>query len=511
VRKIKEALRLRYACGLGIRQIAKSLGLSNSTVSELIRRAAAAGLGWPLPEDLDEAALEARLYPGNPEGQPGRPAPDWGRVHLELRRKGVTLQLLWFEYRQTYPDGYQYSRFCELYRFWRKKVDVVMRQHHRAGEKMFVDWAGVMVKIVNRESGEIWEASVFVAVLGASSYAYAEVCRDQTLPCWIAAHTRAVEHFGGVPEIVVPDQPRTAVKDPCYYEPDLNPTYQEWAAHYGTVVIPARPRKPRDKAKVESGVLQTERWVLAPLRDRTFFSVGEANEAIKEATRGVNDRPFQALPGTRRTAYETLDRPALKPLPPARYVYADWLKARVNIDYHVEVDKSYYSVPYQLVGEQVDVRLTATTVEALHKGRRVASHARTHKERCYSTHTAHMPSAHRRHAEWTPGRLVGWANTAVGPNAGELVQQILKTRPHPEQGYRSCLGLMRLARRYGPERLEAASQRALNLKAYAYRHVKSILEKGLDRQPLPEPAEASAGSHANVRGSRYYAAQKGVM
>lgn len=510
MRKIKEALRLRYACGLGIRRIAKSLGLSHSTVSELMGRAATAGLGWPLPDDLDEMALEACLYPGNPEGQPERPGPDWHRVHLELRRKGVTLQLLWLEYRETYPDGYQYSRFCELYRLWRGKVDVVMRQHHRAGEKMFVDWAGATVRIVDPESGEIRQAPVFVAVLGASSYAYVEICQDLTLPYWITAHTRAVEYFAGVPEIVVPDQPRTAVKSPCSYEPDLNPTYQEWAVHYGTVVIPARLRKARDKAKVESGVQQAERWALAPLRHRAFFTVAEANRAILETTRALNDKPFQALPGTRRTLYETLDRPALKPLPPTPYVYADWLKARVNIDYHVEVDKSYYSVPYQLVGERLDVRLTVATVEVLHKGRRVASHARTYKQRSYSTEPAHMPAAHRQHAEWTPQRLIEWARTTVGPQTGELVEQILKTRPHPEQGYRSCLGLMRLARQYGPERLEAASGRALKLEAYAYRHVKSILEKGLDRQPLAETSDAAAGTHANIRGPRYYATRKGV-
>lgn len=421
------------------------------------------------------------------------------------------MQLLWFEYRQAHPDGYQYSRFCELYRFWRKKVDVVMRQQHRAGEKMFVDWAGATVKIVNRDSGEIREAPVFVAVLGASSYAYAEAYEDQTLPCWISAHTRALEHFGGVPEVVVPDQPRTGVKDPCRYEPDLNPTYQEWAMHYGTVVIPARPAKPRDKAKAESGVLQMERWVLAPLRNRTFFSVQEANEAIREATRVLNDRPFQALPGTRRKLYETVDRPALRPLPQARYVYAEWRKARVNIDYHVEVEKSYYSVPYQLAGEQVDIRLTAATVEVLHKGRRTAAHPRSYKAHSYMTLPDHMPAAHRKHAEWSPERLISWAKTSVGPHAGELVEQILKTRRHPEQGYRSCLGLMRLARRYGPERLEAACQRALSLKAYVYRHVKSILEKGLDRQPLLDPVEVTVGTHANVRGAKYYAAQKGVI
>lgn len=348
MRKIKEALRLHYACALSIRQIAKSLGLSHSTVSELLQRAAAAGVVWPLPDDLDEAVLEARLYPGNPEGQPDRPPPDWQRIHLELRRKGVTLQLLWLEYKGIWPDGYQYSRFCELYRLWRRKLDVVMRQQHRAGEKMFVDWAGLTVRIVDPESGEIREAPVFVAVLGASSYVYAEAYLDQTLPCWITAHTRAVEHFGGAPEIVVPDQPRTAVRSPCFYEPDLNPTYQEWAVHYNTVVIPARPRKPRDKAKVESGVGQVERWALAPLRHRTFFSLAEANRAIREATRLLNERPFQELTGTRRSLFETLDRPALKSLPPTPYVYADWLQARVNIDYHIEVEKNYHSVPYQL-------------------------------------------------------------------------------------------------------------------------------------------------------------------
>ena len=510
MRKIREALRLHLGLGLSLRQTAQSLSVAYSTVADLMHRAKAAELTWPLSEDLDDAALEKLLYPGN-QGRPRtRPEPDWNWVHRELSRKGVTLELLWLEYRQEHPDGYQYSQFCAHYQRWCEKLDVVLRQHYRAGEKMFVDYAGTTVPVRAR-GGAIRQAYIFVAVLGASNYTYAEAHGAPDLPSWIGGHVRAFEFFGGVPEIVVPDNPKTAVKLPCWYEPDLNPTYQEMAAHYGTVVIPARPRRPRDKAKVEAAVLVVERWILAALRHRTFTGVTELNEAIWELLDRLNDRPFRKLPGSRRSLFETLDKPALKPLPPTPYEFAEWKKAKVNIDYCVEVFGNYYSVPYQLVREVVDVRITAHTVEVFHKGRRVASHPRLTGKGASRVDDSHRPASHRAYLEWTPSRIVNWARS-VGPNTAKLIETILKDRPHPEQGYRSCLGILRLGKRYPRERVEAAAQRALAVRAHSYRSVKSILEKGLDQQPLESPQHPLAlPDHANLRGPGYYAPAEGSV
>ncbi|MEW6439287.1 MAG: IS21 family transposase, partial [Pseudomonadota bacterium] len=392
------------------------------------------------------------------------------KIHRELRRKGVTLQLLWQEYKQDHPDGYQYSQFCEHYRRWRRTIDITMRQEHRAGEKLFVDWAGQTVGVVDSATGEIRQAYIFVAVLGASNYTYAEASWTQDLASWIAAHTRAFEFFGGTPAIIVPDNLTTGVSRPCRYEPDINPAYHDLAQHYGTVVIPARVRKPKDKAKVENGVLQVSRSILAELRNRTFFSLSELNQAIREGLETLNYRPFQKLEGSRYSHYISLDRPALKPLPTERYEFAQWKKARVNIDYHIEVDANYYSVPYQLIRRQVDVRLTSTTVEVLYKGKRVASHGRLYDKGRYSTVFEHRPPAHQKYLQWTPERLINWANT-IGPDTAQMVQTIMRRRPVPEQGFRSCLGLFRLGKRYSPERLEAACARALALGAYSYKSV----------------------------------------
>jgi len=511
MRKIKEILRLKHELGLGLRQIARSQGLSHSTVSDYLARAEAAGITWPLPEDLDEAAVEARLFPGHgEEPRRRRPEPDWAWVHRELRRKGVTLQLLWLEYKQEHPDGYQYSRFCDLYHRWRQTLDIPLRQVHRAGEKVFVDWAGQTVPVVDPATGEVREAYVFVGALGASNYTYAEASFSQDLRAWILAHCRMFEFFGGVPRIVVPDNPKTAVTQACRYEPGLNRSYEEMAAHYGAVVLPARPKKPRDKAKVETAVQMVERWVLAPLRHRTFFSLAELNRAIREGIEALNDRPFQKLAGSRRTLFEALDRPALLPLPARRYEHAEWKRATVNIDHHVEVDHNYYSVPHRLVRREVEVRLTATTVEVLHRGQRVASHVRSYGRGQYLTDERHRPAAHQRHLEWTPSRLIRWAE-AVGPETARLVRTLLETRPHPEQGYRSCLGIIRLGRRFGSARLEAACGRALLLGALSYRSVRSILEKGLDRLPLEAPGQPPAPiRHPNLRGARYYGDEGGA-
>lgn len=511
MRQVYDVLRLKWGAGLSERQIAQSLGLSRPTVANYIQRAQAAGLSWPLPDGLDEAALEARLFPPpTPKGAVAHLAPDWAIVHQELKRKGVTLLLLWQEYKAQTPGGFQYSWFCQAYRAWAAKLDVVMRQSHRAGEKLFVDYAGQTLPIVNAQSGEVHEAQVFLAVLGASNYTYAEVTWTQSLPDWIASHVRTFQALGGIPEIVVPDNLKAAVHRAHRYEPELNRTYAEMAHHYGVAVIPARALRPRDKAKVEVGVQVAERWILARLRNETFFSLPQANEAVQALLRDLNTRPFKKLPGSRQSLFDSLDRPALHPLPAQPYAYAEWKRARVNIDYHVEVEGHYYSVPYTLVKQQLDVRLTPHVVELLFKGKRVASHRRSHLKGRHTTVTAHMPKAHQHYAEWTPKRLIEWAATS-GVATSRVVETILESRPHPQQGFRSCLGIMRLGKRYGTQRLEAACRRALKIGACSYKSIESILKQGLDQTPLPTRVKANTPvDHDNIRGPQYYQSDEGA-
>ena len=506
MRRIRQVLRLAFESGLKGRQIARSLSMSPATVGEYLRRARLAGLSWPLPGELDDAELEARLFPPPPKRtRAPRPLPDWAEVHCEFKRKGVTLMLLWEEHKSVHPEGLQYSQFCERYRRFAKTLNWVMRQHHRAGEKLFVDYAGQTVGIVERATGEVHEAEIFVAVLGASNFTYVEATWTQTLPDWCASHIRTFEYMGSVAELLVPDNLKSAVISPSRYEPGLNATYLALAEHYGTAILPARVRKPRDKAKVENGVLLAERWILARLRNETFFSLAELNRAIAALREALNDKAFKKLPGSRRSQFERLERPAMKPLPAGRYVYAEWSKARVSIDYHVEVDGHYYSVPYQLIGKQLDACSSAHTVELLHGARRVASHRRSHAKGHHTTVPEHMPKRHREYASWTPERLVRWA-AASGVATAELVTTIMASRAHPQQGFRSCLGIMRLGKSVGPERLEAACRRALDIRAHSYKSVQSILKNRLDEKPLPLPQAPAAEPivHDNIRGAKYY-------
>jgi transposase len=379
-----------------------------------------------------------------------------------------------------------------------------MRQNHKAGEKLFVDYAGQTMPVVDPSTGEVKEAQIFVATLGASNYTYAEATWTQSLPDWIASHIRAWEFIQGVTELTIPDNIKQGVTAASYYEPDLNRTYHDLSLYYGTAILPARVRKPKDKAKVENGVQGVEQRILAPLRHRTFFSLAELNQAIRELLIEYNERPFQKLPGSRRTLFETVDKPALKPLPERRYEYAEWKKAAVNIDYHVEVDGRYYSVPYQLVRQRVEVRLTSTIVECFHNGKRVASHIRSSRKGCHTTQKEHMPKSHQQYLEWSPERLVKWAGKTGGSTA-VVVESIMASRVHPQQGFRSCLGIMRLGKQYGAERLEAACNRALATGAMSYKSIASILKCGLDRRPVSEKqVELPCIEHANVRGPQYY-------
>ena len=508
MRKIKEVLRL-HSLGLAQRQIARSCWIGQSTVSEYLKAAETASLKWPDPADWDDARIAAALLPCNVPGalRSRLPEPDYTGIHAELKKhKHLTLQLVWEEYRAVHPDGYGYSRFCELYQRWRRGQEVVLRQEHRAGEKLFVDYAGKSIAVRDRVTGERREAQLFVAVAGASSYTFAEATWTQGLADWIGSHIRAFGFLGGVTEIVVPDNLKSGVTKTCRYEPGVNVTYEEMAGHYGVAVVPARPRKPRDKAKVEAGVLLVERWILAALRKRTFFSLGEVNEAIAGLLTRLNQRAFRKREGSRQSLFLTLEKPVLRALPAERYQYGEWKTARVNIDYHVEIGNHFYSVPYTLTQQEVEVRATASTVEIFHRGRRVASHLRSYADHNASTLHEHRPKSHQKHLEWTPSRLLEWAQT-IGAATAELFDRIMAGKRHPEQGYRSCLGILRLASQYPKERVEAAARRAIALNACTYQSVKSMLKNKLDALP-PEPESASVPKppldHPNLRGPEYF-------
>jgi transposase len=506
MRKLKEVLRLRFELGLGQRQIARSCAIGYGTVHEYLKRAQVASITWPLPEGWDDRRLEEALFGPTARRlyESHKPTPDFARLHEELQRHPhLTLQLAWEEYRQAHPDGYGYSRFCELYQQWRQRLDVVLRQEHPAGEKLFVDFAGATIPVHDPQGGPVRQASLFVAVLGASNYTYAEATGSQGLKDWIGAHIRTFEFLQGVPKLVVPDNTRSGVSRACRYEPDLNRTYHELAMHYGVAVLPARPAKPRDKAKVEVGVQIVERWIVAALRHRRFFSLAELNAAIQERLEALNQRPFRKRPGCRASLFQELDRPALQPLPTERYEFHEWSKARVNIDYHVEFDRHYYSVPYVLTGQLVEIRSTLTTLEIFHRGQRVASHPRSSQNYQATTNPEHRPKSHQQHLAWPPSRLVSWAQS-VGTSTAQLFATILQSKPHPQMGYRSCLGILRLGQRYSNQRLEAAARRALATGACSYPSVKSILERSLDRQPLESPSPRPPLEHSNLRGPAYF-------
>ena len=502
MRKIREVMRLRYEQHCNHRDIARSVKCSASTVSTYLQRAKAAGLSWPLPEALDDEQLYARLFPPL-EAVPARPLPNCQQLHQALKRKGVTLLLLWYEYREQQPNGIGYSRFCELYHEFAGQLHPTLRLTHVAGDKLFVDYAGLTVPWVEASTGEIKQADIFVAVLGASNYTYVQASTSQSLADWIEAHVNAFTFFGGVPNTLVPDNLKSGISQAHYYDPDINPTYQDLANHYGVAVIPARVATPKDKAKVEVGVQGIERWLLAPLRHHTFFSVAEINAALKPLLQAYNARAFQQLPGSRYSQYLELDRPALKPLPTTAYQYATWKKAKAGIDYHVAIDKHYYSIPYQYLKKVIQVRISTKTIECFYQGQRIALHARQFKSG-HTTLVEHMPPHHQAYVQWTPQRLMAWAKQ-IGSQTEALIQAVIESRPVPQQAYRACLGILRLAKHYGNERLESAAKRALAIGAIRYKHIESILKKGLDKIPLAQSSTSpSLGHHANVRGAEYY-------
>lgn len=507
MRKIKEILRLHFEQKLGQRQIARSANVSQSTVHEYLARMKAAGLRWPLGEEWNEERLEQVLFPPGeaPARMPQRVQPDFHYIRQQLKQhRDLTIELLWQEYREQHPDGYCYSRFCKLYGRWKKQQDVVLRQDHRPGEKLFLDWAGATIPIYHRD-GSITAAPLFVSALGVSCYTYAEAVTDQQMANWLKVQMNALEFYQGCPQLLVPDNTKTGVTRACIYEPDLNPTYQEFAMHYRVGVMPARPRKPRDKAKVESAVQVVQRWIVMRLRHRRFLSIREANESIGELLTELNNRPFRKRRDECRSSlFAKIDRPALQALPAERYDLSLWSQARVNIDYHVAYDDNWYSVPYTLTGQHVEVRSTPTTVEIFHRGERVASHLRSRERNKAVTQHEHRPRSHQAHLEWPPSRMVNWA-ASVGAHTAQLVQRMLDDKPHPEMGYRACLGIIRLAQKYSTARMETAAERALLTGAVSYKSVKSILRNGLDTQPSRSIAPPRISpEHENLRGPEYF-------
>ena len=499
MRKIREVLRLKFEAGLSDSRIAQAIGSARSTVQECLRRAKAAGIGWPLPQEFDEALLQARLYRREVPLTRG-PLPDFAKLAAELKRPGVTRLLLWQEYKAAHPEGWQYSVFCDQYRRWLATQDLVLRQHHVPGEKCFVDYAGQTVGLTDRATGEVRQAQIFVAVLGASSYTYAEATWTQQLPDWLGSHVRALRFFGGVPRAIVPDNLKSGVTKAHRYEPELNPAYQDFAEHYALAILPARVRKPRDKAKVEVAVQVVERWILARLRDRTFFCLAELNAAIGELLKYLNTRPFKRRDGCRQELFEAIERAALRPLPERAYTFATWKKARVHLDYHVEVERAYYSVPYKLIGKSVDVRLSAHTLEIFYQQKLVAAHARSTHRGHFATVADHRPERHASVIEPTHERLLARAAT-VGPATVAVLEHQRLKRRHPEEALRANLGILRLARDFTPEALEAAAARALDLKVYSYRALRALIAA----KPVEAAEQRSlALEHENVRGEQYF-------
>ena len=501
MKKLKEVARLFLDLKLGVRPIARACNISTSTAHIYTDRLKELTVPYQELSVLGDDALEELLFPEE-EKVPTKPLPDFVYLSKELTKKGVTLQLLHEEYKKEHPDGYERSRFFALYHDWLKKADPVMRFTHKAGEKLFVDFSGDKPHYQDPKTGALIEAEFFVAVLGASSYLFAVAVADQKEENFIGALTRGLERYGGSPALIVLDNAKVAVTHACYYEPELNKTFAAWAAHYGVGVIPTRVAKPRDNAKAENGVLQAQRRILASLRNRTFFSLTELNEAIREEVKKLNERPMAAIGKSRYDLFCELDKPALHPLPDERYVITAWKKAKIHIDYHVDVEKTYYSAPYTLIGEEVDISYTYTMVEIYHKGRRVASHMRVHKRGAFVTDPSHMPHEHRNFLEWTPERIKLWGEK-IGTHTRRLMEAIMEHRVHPEHGFRSCLGIVRLAKLYTPERVEEACKRALDLQAYNYKSVKSLLEHGLEKVS-PAIREKIIPLHDNVRGKSYY-------
>jgi transposase len=502
MRQLRHLLRLS-SDGVSVRDISDVLGIARSTVQDSIGRAAAAGLSWPLPADLADDVLEGRLFAraGVKQGQRRRPEPDWSVIAVEVKKPGVTLSLLWEEYRAVHPEGYAFSRFCDLFRGFERRLTPTMRQVHIAGDKVFVDYSGKKLPVVDRKTGEIREVEIFVGVLGASSYTFAEATWTQTLPDWIGSHVRMFAFFSGVPRLIVPDNLKSGVNKPSFYDPEINRSFGRMAAHYGVGVLPARPKRPKDKAKVEAGVRFAQTCILGRLRNQTFFSLEEANAAIQGAVERINTHVMKRLGQSRRDLFEAMERPALAALPSEDYEFAEWRLARVSTDYHVEFERYFYSVPHSFIRQQVDVRATSRTIGIFLKGKRIAAHQRRYGGARFGTDPNHMPSSHRRYAEWSPERFQRWG-ASIGPQTEGLMIAILSSRPHPEQGFRTCLGVLNLYREIDAQKAEAVSTRAVEISGLNCKSISALIKTY--KAPRHSDESAAVGEHANLRGPSYF-------
>jgi transposase len=504
MRKISEILRLRYELKCSYRDIARSQHIGITTVSEYLARAKAAEVTWPLPESMTEQDLYSQLFLPSKNTAELKPLPDWEWVYRELRKKGVTLQLLWREYREIHTGGLSYSQFCDRYRAYTKATTPVMRQIHKGGEKTFVDYAGMTVPWIDPVAGEVHEAQIFVGCLGASQFTFAEATATQGLPHWIQSHVRMWEYFGGVSTVVVPDNLKSGVTKTHRYDPDVNANYQLLGEHYGFAIVPARVYEAKDKAKVENVVGCIERQILAPMRHITFTSISEINAAIKPRLSAFNQQSFQKMKTSRLALFNEVDKPALKFLPVEKYQYVEWERAKIHIDYHFVFDDHYYSVPYKYIHKEVEVRASANTIECFYQGKRLASHPRNYRKYKHSTLQEHMPPAHRAHADWTPERMKRWANK-IGPHTMNFIDHLILSRAFPEQAYRSCLGVLRLSSKYGENRLENACAIAYQSGATRYQQVELILKNKLDDASHSHATnEPIISSHENIRGPDYY-------
>ncbi len=512
MRQLRELLRLRYEAKLSMRQINASTKISIGKIQSILKQAEQLNLQWPLPDDMDDRELAQKFYPqADTRISKNFQQPDWSVVHQELKKKGLTRQLLWEEYTQQYPNScYSYSQYCDRYEHWRKQQKRSMRQTHRAGEKLFIDYCGPTVPIVDRHTGEIKEAQIFVAVFGASNYTFAEATASQKLKDWLYSHVRAFNFFDGLPELLIPDNLRSGVSKACRYEPELNLSYQQLAAHYQVVVIPARPYKPKDKSKAEVGVQIVERWIIARLRHQTFFSLHELNQSIKALLVDLNSRPFKKLPGNRLQAFEQIDKPALKPLPRHAYEYTEIKIVKVNIDYHIEYEQHFYSVPHHLVGETLELHAGDKVIQMFFKNKLITTHVRKYYPGT-STESSHMPTRHEKHHKWSPGRLMNWGKD-IGPDVLIWVKQRLNEKAHPEQAYRVCLGLLNLSRSYDNQRLNRACQIANKKSLNRLKNIRSILTSNLDKLPTDNVQKEEFDleetllpqSHKNIRGPKDY-------
>ena len=509
--KVREIIRLDEL-GFAQRQIARALNVSRPVVAQYLRDFKTTGLSYGDIKDMgDDKFADIFIKKTGKSKRQQALSEQFTYMAKELKRIGVTLYLLWEEYRRENPDGYSYSQFCYHFQVWRNLSPLTMHIEHKAGDKMFVDFTGKHMWFYDREKKQQQKAEVFVAILGASQYTYVEAVLSQQKEDWLKVNNNAIWYFGGAPAAIVPDCLKSGVSKPDKYEPDVNPDYADFGDHYDTAILPARPYSAKDKALVENAVNIVYTRIFAPLRNETFYSLSELNEAIWAKVEEHNSKHFEREAISRRELFEEIEQAALKQLPPQRYELKRSLKLKVQFNYHVEIreDHHYYSVPWKYKRKQVKVIYTAAVVEVYYKNTRIAFHKRERRRNGYTTVKEHMPSHHRLYAEWSPQRLINWG-ASIGPNTKQMIEGVLQTRKHPEQAFKVCLGLLNLTRHYGAGRLERACERALQFHHFSYKFVRNVLEKNLDKVQEEESMQQTFPVHENIRGKDYYETEIGT-